>query len=162
MGGKISRQPHSFRHMAPTLVSPWERQSRWKAEMKWRSKVNSMIRFLIKDKALITSKALKTTLNVSWKFRVHVSINCTCHGVTCTSKCWCWEMLLGIYPGGCAAGHLPGPGRQSWQPAAVLWHLELLLLQISKPICMLRTPLSLLSHPGLGSGFPEISKLLQM
>lgn len=162
MGGKISRQPCSFRHMAPTLVSPWERQSRWKAEMKWRSKVNSVIRFLIKDKTLITSKALKTTLNVSWTFRVHVSINCTCHGDTWNSEGWSWGMLLGIYPGGCAAAHLPGPGRQSWQPAALLWHPELLWPQISEPMCMLRTPLSLLSLPGLGSGFPDVSKLLQM
>lgn len=113
VGRKISRQPRSLRHMVPTPVSPWERQSRWKAEMKWRSKVNSVIRFLIKDKTLITSKALRTTLNVSWTFRVHVSINCTCHGDTCISQWWSWGMLGGVYPRGCAAGHLPSPGRQS-------------------------------------------------
>lgn len=117
MGGKISLQPRSIRHMVPALVSPWERQSRWKAEMKWRSKVNSMIKFLIKDKTLITSKLLKNTLNVSWTFHVHVSINFTCHGDICNSRRWSWGNAGGVFT---LMALLQvtwlAPGRQSWQP----------------------------------------------
>lgn len=108
MGGKISLQPRSIRHMVPALVSPWERQSRWKAEMKWRSKVSSVIKFLIKDKTLITSKLLKTTLNVSWTFHVHISINCTCHGDVCNSSSGAGECWWGTYPCGFVAGHQHG------------------------------------------------------